>query len=122
MLSEPRSFAPVLTAAQVKLDGRESAMVDETNVLLRGCMLQNTEWVLGLVLSAGVETKITFTGGPKPKWYQAAAEAKMGQLTKLTNKLVSGAVCAANFLDPNPRPAGHSPLAVASALSLGPPL
>ena len=77
---------------QVQLDGRDPAMVDETNVLLRGCMLQNTEWILGLVLSTGIDTKINFTGDKKPKWWQVAAEMKVGKLSQLTNKLVTGSV------------------------------
>lgn len=35
-------------------------MLSNTNVLLRGCQLRNTEWVLGLVLSTGIDTKINF--------------------------------------------------------------
>ena len=29
-------------------------------MLLRGCLLMNTEWVLGLVVTTGVETKINY--------------------------------------------------------------
>ncbi|KAL1955584.1 hypothetical protein VTO42DRAFT_8387 [Malbranchea cinnamomea] len=36
------------------------------NVLLRGCSLRNTEWVLGVVISTGVETKIMLNSGETP--------------------------------------------------------
>lgn len=36
------------------------------NVLLRGCSLQNTEWILGVVVSTGVETKIMLNSGETP--------------------------------------------------------
>ena len=38
-------------------------LVNEDNFLLRGCQLRNTEWVLGLVVACGVDTKINFKGG-----------------------------------------------------------
>ncbi|KAN0076165.1 SEN1 N terminal domain containing protein [Elaphomyces granulatus] len=36
------------------------------NVLLRGCSLQNTEWVLGVVVYTGAETKIMLNSGSTP--------------------------------------------------------
>lgn len=32
--------------------------LEASNLLLRGCVLKNTDWVLGLVISAGNDTKI----------------------------------------------------------------
>lgn len=32
--------------------------MDVANLLLRGCTLRNTDWVIGLVLFAGLDTKI----------------------------------------------------------------
>ena len=32
--------------------------LDASNLLLRGCVLKNTDWVLGLVVAAGIDTKI----------------------------------------------------------------
>ncbi|KAL2871567.1 uncharacterized protein BJX67DRAFT_342623 [Aspergillus lucknowensis] len=36
------------------------------NLLLRGCSLRNTEWVLGVVIFTGVETKIMLNSGETP--------------------------------------------------------
>ncbi|KAL2819991.1 hypothetical protein BJX63DRAFT_380938 [Aspergillus granulosus] len=36
------------------------------NLLLRGCSIRNTEWVLGVVLFTGVETKIMLNSGETP--------------------------------------------------------
>ena len=36
------------------------------NVLLRGCSLRNTEWILGIVLFTGAETKIALNSGQTP--------------------------------------------------------
>jgi len=41
----------------VKADGSRDAL-DVANLLLRGCTLRNTDWVIGLVLFAGLDTKI----------------------------------------------------------------
>ncbi|KAJ2368281.1 phospholipid transporting ATPase, partial [Coemansia sp. RSA 2607] len=37
-----------------------------TNVLLRGMTLRNTDWVVGLVLYTGDQTKIVLNSGPTP--------------------------------------------------------
>ncbi|KAL4786019.1 hypothetical protein BJX76DRAFT_322843 [Aspergillus varians] len=36
------------------------------NLLLRGCSLRNTEWVLGIVVFTGIETKIMLNSGETP--------------------------------------------------------
>ncbi|PGH11386.1 hypothetical protein AJ79_04887 [Helicocarpus griseus UAMH5409] len=36
------------------------------NILLRGCSLQNTEWVLGMVIFTGLQTKIMLNSGATP--------------------------------------------------------
>jgi magnesium-transporting ATPase (P-type)/class 3 adenylate cyclase len=58
LASQPtRSFKSF--SGKFKLDVRPSAsLIDSDNLLLRGMKVQNTEWVLGLVVYAGVETKI----------------------------------------------------------------
>jgi magnesium-transporting ATPase (P-type) len=40
-----------------KLSG-EPERLEASNLILRGCTLKNTEWVLGMVLFAGVDTKV----------------------------------------------------------------
>lgn len=47
----------VFEGAVVKADGSRDAL-DVANLLLRGCTLRNTDWVIGLVLFAGLDTKI----------------------------------------------------------------
>ncbi|KAF9973225.1 hypothetical protein BGZ73_003563 [Actinomortierella ambigua] len=53
--SMSRSAAAVLAEGGV-LD--ETGPVTMTNVILRGCWLKNTDWVYGVVLYAGVDTKM----------------------------------------------------------------
>ena len=36
------------------------------NLLLRGCILKNTEWVLGIIVYSGNDTKITMNSGVTP--------------------------------------------------------
>ena len=59
---------------QLRLRGEEPLIVNESNVLLRGCQLRNTEWVLGLVIACGTETKINFSSKV------TAEEQKLGKL------------------------------------------
>ena len=47
----------VFEGAVVKADGTRDAL-DVANLLLRGCTLRNTDWVIGLVIFAGLDTKI----------------------------------------------------------------
>ena len=51
------------------LDAPRTEMVEPitiNNMLLRGCSLRNTEWILGLVVFTGVETKIMLNSGETP--------------------------------------------------------
>lgn len=43
---------------------QESVTINE--LLLRGCMLRNTSWVIGLVVFTGADTKIMLNGGDTP--------------------------------------------------------
>ena len=45
----------------------ESEMIGIRNLLLRGCILKNTNFVYGAVVSAGTDTKVEFTT-TKKKW------------------------------------------------------
>lgn len=47
----------VFEGSVVKADGSRDPL-DVANLLLRGCTLRNTEWVIGLVVFAGFDTKI----------------------------------------------------------------
>ena len=46
--------------------GKEKSPVDQQMVLLRGCVLRNTKWVIGLVLFTGEDTKIVLNSGGTP--------------------------------------------------------
>ncbi|EEH06343.1 phospholipid-translocating P-type ATPase domain-containing protein [Histoplasma capsulatum G186AR] len=50
-------------------DGPGREMVEPitiNNILLRGCSIQNTEWVLGMVVFTGLQTKIMLNSGATP--------------------------------------------------------
>lgn len=59
----------------VKQDVAE--VVSIKNVLLRGCILKNTEFVYGAVVSAGEDTKVEFTT-TKKKWWDLKVCAARG--------------------------------------------
>lgn len=42
----------------INLDGIGSYKINHSNVLLRGCILRNCDWALGLVVNTGLDTKI----------------------------------------------------------------
>lgn len=44
----------------------EKEAVTNDNVLLRGCMLRNTKWAIGLVVYTGAESKVVLNGGITP--------------------------------------------------------
>lgn len=54
-----------LNAAVVTADGQKTA-VDTNMVLLRGTVLRNTQWVIGVVLFTGEDTKIVLNSGATP--------------------------------------------------------
>ena len=55
--------------------------VGPNNMLLRGCLLQNTDWVLGLVVATGTDTKINYGSA-------ASSLQKQGIVSKSLNKMV----------------------------------
>jgi len=66
---------------QGKLEiGNEKCSLDNSNIVLRGCVLRNTDWVYGLVIFAGHDTKLMMNSG-KPIF-------KRTKLDKLANSLV----------------------------------
>ncbi|KAH9900868.1 phospholipid-translocating P-type ATPase [Cubamyces lactineus] len=54
-----------LNAAVLTPDGKKTA-VDHNMVLLRGTILRNTRWVIGVVLFTGADTKIVLNSGVTP--------------------------------------------------------
>jgi magnesium-transporting ATPase (P-type) len=54
--------------------------LDETQLLLKGAQLANTEWVIGQVVYTGVETKIMMN--------LQQGQIKMSHLERQINKLV----------------------------------
>ena len=65
-------------------DGEEPKEVKESvsirNVLLRGCILKNTKFVFGAVISTGTDTKVEFKLNPL-KWYQLGVSSCFRGLT-----------------------------------------
>ena len=54
----------------------ESEVIGIRNLLLRGCILKNTEFVYGAVVSAGTDTKVEFT--TTKKWWNLKVCAARG--------------------------------------------
>ena len=52
--------------------------LDEKNVLLKGCVLRNSEWIYGLVIYTGHETKIMLNSHT-PDIKQSSVERKMSK-------------------------------------------
>ncbi|KAG1519211.1 hypothetical protein G6F52_008840 [Rhizopus delemar] len=59
--------------------------VTHNNLLLRGCVLRNTKWVIGVVVYTGSETKIMLNSGRTP--------SKRSKITKATNPHVIADFC-----------------------------
>ncbi len=51
--------------------------LDNSNIVLRGCSLKITEWVTGLVIYTGVDTKIMLNSN-KTRQKKSRLEFKMG--------------------------------------------
>ena len=69
--------------AAVSVAGMKSS-VDLVNVLLRGTILRNTKWVVGVVLFTGVDTKIVLNGGLTPSKRTKIERQMNGQVYVLT--------------------------------------
>ncbi|ORX54394.1 phospholipid-translocating P-type ATPase [Hesseltinella vesiculosa] len=85
---EPPPIAPAATDNHLRhrhlhLDDQDSVSHEKTeaitgsNILLRGCVLRNTDWIIGLVLFTGNETKIMLNSGKTP--------SKRSKMEKATN-------------------------------------
>ena len=64
---------PFLETSLNGADPFDAAMVHDIeipinidNILLRGCTVKNTEWVIGLVIATGADTKLRMNAGPTP--------------------------------------------------------
>lgn len=64
-------------AAAAKMQSRRVEPVTINELLLRGCAIRNTEWVIGLVVFTGDDTKIMLNGGETP--------SKRSKIEKETN-------------------------------------
>jgi hypothetical protein len=62
------------------LDGHDDKSVGVNNLILRGCTLRNTRWVLGLVVFTGAETKVMKKG--------SGGRSKMSRIEKIVNQCI----------------------------------
>lgn len=60
---------------------QKTEAVTYNNLLLRGCILRNTRWVIGIIVYTGDETKIMLNSGKTP--------SKRSKMAKATNPYVS---------------------------------
>ena len=74
----------------VKPDGTRDAL-DVANLLLRGCTIRNTDWVIGLVLFAGLDTKIfrNRVRAPRKVWVVSAHLVSDKLMITYSNKLIT---------------------------------
>ena len=80
-----------------KFDGKmqwkgQTYSLDNEKILLRGCVLRNTEWCYGVVIFAGKDTKLMMNSG-KTKF-------KRTHIDRFMNKLIIGVsiICDASTL------------------------
>jgi magnesium-transporting ATPase (P-type) len=71
------------------LAGVEAVSVGVNNLVLRGCTLRNTRWLLGLVVFSGAETKVMKKS--------AGGRSKMSRVERIVNKCI-GLILATQFL------------------------
>lgn len=60
------SFSGVMTVEQCSLFPQAKIPLHIENILLRGCFLRNTNWIMGIVVFTGDETKIRLNSGATP--------------------------------------------------------
>ncbi|KAF8929007.1 hypothetical protein BGZ52_002656, partial [Haplosporangium bisporale] len=66
--------------------------IDLNHLLLRGCVLRNTEWVIGLVIFTGSDTKLQMNSGHVPS-KRSNIEHKMNRQITI-NLVVMAVICA----------------------------
>jgi phospholipid-translocating ATPase len=67
-------------AGETSVSHQKTEAVTYNNLLLRGCVLRNTRWAIGVVVFTGDETKIMLNSGKTP--------SKRSKMTKATNPYV----------------------------------
>lgn len=75
---KPNATTQKFTGA-LHIQDEEPCPVNINNMLLRGCCLRNTEYVLGLVVNTGVDTKV-MQGARKPKARASSIEKSLNPL------------------------------------------
>ncbi|CAH9134722.1 unnamed protein product [Cuscuta epithymum] len=65
--------------ANMELKGKRVSL-SQSNIILRGCQLKNTEWAIGVVVYAGQETKAMLNSAPSPS-KRSRLEAYMNRET-----------------------------------------
>mmetsp|Transcript_45694 Transcript_45694/g.120430 ORF Transcript_45694/g.120430 Transcript_45694/m.120430 type:complete len:1169 (-) Transcript_45694:945-4451(-) len=78
---QPNATTQKFTGA-LHVDGTDPMAININNMLLRGCTLRNTEYVLGLVINTGVDTKV-MQGARKPVARMSTIEKSMNPLLVL---------------------------------------
>jgi len=68
------------TDDEEQVSHEKTEAITGSSVLLRGCVLRNTSWVIGMVLFTGNETKIMLNSGKTP--------SKRSKMEKATNPYV----------------------------------
>lgn len=72
------SFSGVLT-----LEGMEPEPIGPQNVLLRGCVLRNTDWIVGCVVNTGHHTKILMSASVTPNKVSGLEAVATSQVKKM---------------------------------------
>ncbi|KAG0187171.1 hypothetical protein DFQ28_006789 [Apophysomyces sp. BC1034] len=70
---------------QTTVSHQKTEAITYNNLLLRGCVLRNTQWVIGIVIYTGEETKIMLNSGKTP--------SKRSKMAKATNPHVVANFC-----------------------------
>lgn len=70
-------YRPAAESAKANTVSEEIEAITINEILLRGCTLRNTKWVIGLVVFTGADTKIMMNGGDTP--------SKRSKIEKETN-------------------------------------
>ncbi|KAJ3362384.1 phospholipid transporting ATPase [Allomyces arbusculus] len=95
-------FVPVTDENDVAGDDEDEFLqipVTASSLLLRGCNLRNTEWVIGLVLYTGPDTKIQLNAGATPS-KRTRIEKQMNPQVILNFVILFGlcCVCAVTYM------------------------